>query len=151
MTELIPTLQEIAQICCDGNAFYGDAAEKIQDPRLREVVLEVGRTRGALCRDIHARLRENGERPGGTGTFYGTLHKLYADLRARFAEDGDRIYVAELEEAEDRLLHSLESATLTVEPAEARAVLRQYMPVARAAHERMRALKQGLTERPAAA
>lgn len=151
MAELIPTLQEIAQICCDGNAFYGDVAEKIHDPGLCEAVREVGRIRGALCRDIHVRLRESGEDTGGTGTFYGVLHKLYADLRARFAEDGDRIYVAELEEAEDRLLHSLEEAILTVEPAEARAVLRQYMPAARAAHERMRALKQALTERPAAA
>ncbi|MGH8212548.1 MAG: PA2169 family four-helix-bundle protein [Rhodanobacteraceae bacterium] len=144
MTDLIPTLQEIAQICCDGNAFYAAAAEKMRDSGLRQAVQEVGRIRGALCRDIHVRLRENGEQPGGTGTFYGTLHKLYADLRARFAEDGDRVYVAELEEAEDRLLHSLEEAILTVEPAEARAVLRQYMPAARAAHERMRALKQGL-------
>jgi uncharacterized protein (TIGR02284 family) len=144
MAELIPTLQEVAEICCDGNAFYGAAAEKMQDPGLRRAVQEVGRIRGALCHDIHVRLREKGWQLGGTGTFYGTLHRLYADLRAHFAEDGDRIYVAELEEAEDRLLHSLEEAILTVEPAEARAVLRQYMPAARAAHERMRALKQGL-------
>ncbi|HJU08666.1 MAG TPA: PA2169 family four-helix-bundle protein [Rhodanobacteraceae bacterium] len=151
MTNLIPTLQEIAQICRDGNAFYHDAAEKMQDDDLRVAVQEVGRIRGALCEDIHAWLRQKGEEPSAGGTFYGTLHKLYADLRARLAIDSDRIYVAELEEAEDRLLHSLEQAILAVEPAKARAVLRQYMPAARAAHERMRMLKQALTERPAAA
>ncbi len=144
MSDLIPTLHEIAKICCDGDAFYRDAAEKMQDPELREAVREVGRIRGALCRDIHGGLRDKGEETNGSGTFYGTLHKLYADLRARFAEDSDRIYVAELEEAEDRLLRSLEEASLNLEPADARVILQRYMPAARAAHERMRALKRKL-------
>ncbi len=151
MTELIPTLHDLAQICCDGEAFYREAALKMQNPELREAVQEVGHIRGELCRDFATYLHQQGEQPAGTGTVYGTLHKLYADLRARFAENPDYIYVAELEEAEDRLLHAMEEAMLTLEPAEARAVLRQYMPAARAAHERMRLLKQALGERPAAA
>ncbi len=146
MAELIPTLHDLAQICCDGEAFYRDAAEKMQNEDLRQAVLEVGRVRGDLCRDFAEYLRHQGENPSGTGTFYGTLHKLYADLRARFAEDSDRIYVSELEEAEDRLLHAMEEAMLTLEPADARVVLQRYMPAARAAHERMRALKQGLPD-----
>lgn len=150
MAELIPTLHEIAQICCDGEEFYRHAAERMQDSELREAVREVGRIRGDLCRDIHAWLRGKGAESSG-GTFYGSLHQLYTELRARFAKNGDHIYVAELEEAEDRLLHSLEEAMLTVEPPEARAVLRQYMPAARAAHERMRRLKTGLNESPVAA
>ncbi|HJU26167.1 MAG TPA: PA2169 family four-helix-bundle protein [Rhodanobacteraceae bacterium] len=144
MAELIPTLHEIAQVCADGDAFYRDAAGRVQDPELRRGVLEVGRIRGALRRDVETCLLGKGERPGG-GTYFGALHKLYAELLARFAVDGDRIYVSELEEAEDRLLHSLEEAILRVEPAEARAVLRQYMPAARAAHERMRILKRRVT------
>lgn len=144
MAELIPTLHDLAQICCDGEAFYREAAEKMQNPDLRQAVQEVGRIRGALCRDFAAYLRAQGENPSGSGTIYGALHKLYADLRAQFSADGDRIYVTELEEAEDRLLHAMEEAILTLEPSEARAVLRQYMPAARAAHERMRILKHDL-------
>jgi uncharacterized protein (TIGR02284 family) len=144
MAGLIPTLHDLQQICCDGEAFYCDAAAKIQNAELRRAVQEVGRVRGDLCRDVACYLREKGETPSG-GTLYGTLHKLYAELRARFAEDGDRVYVSELEEAEDRLLHAMEEAMLTLEPAEARTVVRRYMPAARAAHERMRALKRELS------
>lgn len=146
MAELIQTLHDLAQICCDGEAFYRDVAAKIQDSALRDAVQEVGRVRGALCHDFAECLREQGERPSGTGTVYGSLHKLYAELRARFSNDADRIYVAELEEAEDRLLSAMEVALLKLEPAGAREVVRRYMPAARTAHERMRELKIKVTE-----
>ena len=149
MTDLIPTLHDLAQICCDGEAFYKDASEKMCDPDLRAAVLEVSRVRGGLCRDFEAILRARGEEPRGSGTLYGTLHRLYTDLRARFAKDGDQIYVIELEEAEDRMLHAMEEAIVSLEPQEGRAVLRSYMPAARAAHERMRQLKHRLASSPA--
>lgn len=145
MTELIETLHDLAQICCDGEAFYRDAAEKMQDKDLRAAIAQVGEVRAALCRDFLEILRARGEEPSGSGTLYGALHKLYTDVRAHFSADGDRIYIAELEEAEDRLLHAMEAAMLTLEPAEARAVLRRYLPAARAAHERMRSMKREST------
>lgn len=146
MAELIETLHDLAQICCDGESFYRDAATGMRDDPLREAVMEVGRVRGALCQDFAQFLRAQGEQPSGTGTMFGSLRKLYTDLRVTFSTDADRIYVSELEEAEDRLLHAMEAAMLKLEPAAARLVLRRYMPAARAAHERMRALKDKLAE-----
>lgn len=142
MAELIDTLHDLAQICCDGEKFYRDAAEKMQASELRETVTAVGRVRGDLCRDFASLLAAHGEQPTGEGTLYGWMHKLYADFRARLSGNPDEIYVDELEEAEDRLLHALEEAMLTVEPPAAREVLRRYMPAVRDAHQRMRELKR---------
>lgn len=147
MTGLIDTLHDLAQICCDGEKFYRDASEKMHDPDLREAVEAVGRVRGDLCRDFAGMLEAHGERASGEGTLYGRMQKLYADFRARLSGNPDDIYVDGLEEAEDRLLHALEEAMLTVEPPAAREVLRRYMPAARAAHERMRQLKLGAVGR----
>lgn len=142
MAELIDTLHDLAQICCDGEKFYRDAAQKMQNDELREAVSAVGCVRGDLCRDFASLLAAHGELSSDEGTFYGRMHKLYADFRARLSGNPDEIYVDELEEAEDRLLHALEEAMLTVEPPAARDVLRRYMPAARDAHERMRVLKR---------
>ncbi|MGH8164767.1 MAG: PA2169 family four-helix-bundle protein, partial [Rhodanobacteraceae bacterium] len=111
-------------------------------------VCGVGRVRGDLCRDFAGLLAAHGEQANGEGTIYGRMHKLYADFRAHLSGNPDEIYVDELEEAEDRLLHALERAMLTVEPPAAREVLRRYMPAARDAHERMRRLKRGEARKP---
>ncbi|MEO7148451.1 MAG: PA2169 family four-helix-bundle protein [Rhodanobacteraceae bacterium] len=148
MAELIDILHDLVQICCDGEKFYQYAAGKMQSEELREAVSAVGRVRGDLCRDLASLLAAHGERPSDKGTLYGRMHKLYADFRARLSGNPDEIYVDELEEAEDRLLHALEEAMLTVEPPAAREVLRRYMPTARDAHERMRELKRRKARKP---
>ena len=62
----------------------------------------------------------------------------------------DLIYVSELENVEDRLLHAMERATLHLQPEEVHALLRRHLPAARAAHERIRTLKCELTAKAAA-
>ena len=143
MAEILVTLRELAQICRDGERLYGQAAAHMCNPRLREVADEVGRLRGELYREFAALLSEHGLRLCDSGSFYGRLRKRYVALRARFA-DRDRIYVFELENAEDRLLHAMERASLRPQAEEARALLLRHMPAARAAHERMRSLKREL-------
>lgn len=150
MAELIETLHDLAQICCDGEKFYRDAAAKMRNDDLRVAVSAVGRVRGDLCRDFASLLAAQGEQPSDDGTFYGRMHKLYVDFRARLSGNPDEIYVDELEQAEDRLLHALEEAMLSVEPPAAREVLRRYMPAARDAHERMRVLKRKEASMPVA-
>jgi uncharacterized protein (TIGR02284 family) len=38
------------------------------------------------------------------------MRQMYADTRATLAKDEDATYVAQLEEAEDRILHAFEDA-----------------------------------------
>ena len=48
--------------------------------------------------------------PASGGTLMGKLRQVYADTRATLAKDEDATYVAQLEEAEDRILHAFEDA-----------------------------------------
>lgn len=143
MAEVLATLRELARICRDGERLYGQAATRMRSPQLREVAGEVGRLRGELYREFAALLSDPGRRVCDAGSFYGRLRKRYVALRACFA-DRDRVYVFELESAEDRLLHAMERASLRVQAEETRALLNRHMPAARAAHERMRSLKREL-------
>jgi uncharacterized protein (TIGR02284 family) len=145
MAEILATLRELAHICRDGERLYGQAAACMRSQRLREVADEVGASRAELYREFAALPHAHGQRLCETGTLYGRLRRLYAGLRAGFA-DRDRIYVCELERVEDRLLHAMERATLHLQSEEeARELLRRHMPAARATHERLRALKRELT------
>jgi uncharacterized protein (TIGR02284 family) len=144
MAEILATLRELAHICRDGERLYSQAAADMRNARLREVAGEVARVRGELFLEFAALLGEHGRRCEG-GSLYGRLRKRYAGLRARFS-DRDRVYVFELENMEDRLLHAMERASLCQHAGETRALLRRHMPAARAAHERMRELKRELAK-----
>lgn len=140
--ELVDTLCDLTQIARDGQVFYEDAAAKAEDAEVRETTLAMAAVRRHLVEEFSHLLQIRGEEPPASGTLVGSMHKLYTDLRARWSGDRDGVYVSELEEAEDRLLHTFESALVDVEADDARAVLRRYVPLARAAHERMRNLKR---------
>lgn len=149
MAEILATLRELAHLCRDGERLYSQAAVRMRSPGLREVADEAARIRGELYREFAALLRARGQHLCEAGSLYGRLRKRYAGLRAHFA-DRDRIYVCELEYVEDRLLHAMERASLRLQAGEVHALLRRHMPAARAAHERMRALRRELTEKAAA-
>lgn len=149
MAEVLATLRELAHICRDGERLYCHAAARMRSPHLREVAGEVGRVRAELYREFATLLRAHGQPLCEAGSLYGRLRKRYAGFRARFA-DRDLIYVSELENVEDRLLHAMERATLHLQPEEVHALLRRHLPAARAAHERIRTLKYELTAKAAA-
>ncbi|HXS73831.1 MAG TPA: PA2169 family four-helix-bundle protein [Rhodanobacteraceae bacterium] len=148
MAEALAPLRNLVQICRDGERFYREAANRIRDPKLRETAAEARRTRGALGREFAALLGVRGEEISA-GTWNGTWRMQYVNLRARWSRTGDRVYLAEFERVEDRLLHAMERATLHLPLEDLRAVLRRHMPSVRAAHERMRSLSIEPAAKPA--
>lgn len=141
MTQLTETLQSLLAICRDGISFYAEAADKIDDAEAKSTIRQMVQVRERLIADFAKLLERRGESIPAGGTLAGTMQKLYADLRARFSSDPQATYISQLEEAEDRLLHRFEDAIVSSDPGEERDLLRRYVPLARAAHERMRALK----------
>jgi uncharacterized protein (TIGR02284 family) len=145
MPDILATLRELAHICRDGERLYRQAAARMHNTDLREVADEAGRVRGELYRELSALLHGQGQHLCAAGSLYGRLRKRYTGLRARFA-DRDRVYLRELENMEDRLLHAMERASLQPQPEETRELLRRHIPAARATHERVRGVKRELSD-----
>ncbi|MEO8461516.1 MAG: PA2169 family four-helix-bundle protein [Dokdonella sp.] len=141
MSDFTVTLSDLVQISRDGHAFYSEAAGKVIDAEARQTIDDMAAVRANLIRDLSRQLKEHGEEPPRRGTLYGAMAKLYADTLATFSGDRDGVYVSQLEEAEDRLLHTFEEALLSVDEPETRAILKRYLPLARNAHARMSDLK----------
>ena len=93
--------------------------------------------------DNGVKVAANQSEPASGGTMLGKLRQFYADTRATLAKDEDATYVAQLEEAEDRILHAFEDALESADN-DVRVLLAVEMPKVRACHDRMRALKQNM-------
>lgn len=144
MTDNTHLLQDLVQVTRDSQSFYHDAAKETNDPRLRDVFNRMATAKSGLINALSGTLVSLGETPASSGTVAGNLRKAYADARAVFSKDDDKIYVGQLEETEDRILEHFEDALAKTDSANVKTVLTEHLPKVRACHDEMRSLKQGM-------
>lgn len=138
------TLKELVQIARDGATFYEESIEKVEDPQLKSIFSDMAKHKRDLIQSLSSTLRVHDEDVPEDGTVAGKFRQGYADLRAALTKDDARIYVSQLEESEDRLLHHFESALDEIVDSSVKNVLQLHMPQVRACHDQMRELKKAI-------
>ncbi|HWV07952.1 MULTISPECIES: ferritin-like domain-containing protein [unclassified Pseudomonas] len=140
MTSKTAQLNELIEITRDGQRFYEHAHDAVKDVRLQALFRDMSQVKTQVIQALAVKVAANQETPSSGGTVIGKLRQVYADTRASLSSDEEATYVAQLEEAEDRILHAFEDALESAEP-DVRALLAVEMPKVRACHDRMRSLK----------
>lgn len=133
-------LNELIAIIRDGQRFYEHAHDEIEDVRLQALFRDMAQAKHQVIQALAVKVAANHEEPTSSGTLVGKLRQAYADARATLSSDEEATYVAQLEEAEDRILEAFEDAMESAQP-DVRALLAVEMPKLRACHQRMRELK----------
>lgn len=144
MNQNAELLREIVQVATDGADFYESAQREIEYSDLAEVFARMARAKRDLIVALNERLAAMGEGTAVTGTLLGALRRTYADVRASLSSDDVEIYVAQLEDTEDRLLDHVRDAIRKSSDPEVRMHLESHLPRVRACHEEMRTLKRQL-------
>ena len=135
-------LQELVQIARDNADFYESAREEVKNPGLKDLFTRMAAAKRKLIQSLGARLALSGEEVPDSGTMAGNFRKMYADLRASMSSKDDAIYVAQLEEAEDRLLEHFNESLQSLDDVRMREAVSAQLPQVRACHDEMRALKR---------
>lgn len=135
------TLKDLVQISRDGLEFYEAAITEVKSERLKSVFTRMAGHKRTLIAALSSKLAMNDESVPTDGTFAGSVRKTYADVRALLSSNEDKVYVAQLEEAEDRLIKHYEKALEDATDPSVKGLLKQHFPQVRAAHDEMRALK----------
>lgn len=138
------TLNDLIEVLNDGESFYTEAASKPELSAYRSLFQRMARTKQAIAGDLKAQVASHGDNPADGGTFFGTLRAKYTELRSSFGSDKAKVYVDQLEQAEDSILEAFESHIKDTDNAEVRAILTRYMPEVLSAHNEMRDLKMRL-------
>jgi uncharacterized protein (TIGR02284 family) len=133
-------LNELIEITRDGEQFYCHAAQEVGDQRLRSLFEELARAKQQLVETLALALAARHEEPPRGGTLLGSLQRIYVDARARLSRDEDAVYVAQLADAEARILRAFEEARGEA-PTELQTLLDRELPQIRACHARMQELK----------
>lgn len=143
MTSQTAQLNDLIEITRDGQRFYEHASKQVRNTQLQDLFASMSRSKIEVIQALAEKIAANHEQPASGGTFLGPLQRIYADTRATLSADEDATYVAQLEDAEDRILHAFEDVLKNAEP-DVRVLLNREMPKVRACHDRMRNLKRSI-------
>lgn len=141
MSQKTEQLNELIAIIRDGQRFYEHAHDEIKDERLQALFRDIAQAKHQVIQALAVKVAANHEAPASSGTLMGKLRQAYADARATLSSDEEATYIAQLEDAEDRILEAFEDAMESAQP-DVRALLAVEMPKVRACHQRMRELKK---------
>ena len=141
MSDKTSELNELIEITRDGKVFYEHARDEVKDVQLKSLFTDMAQAKTELIAALQSKVVANHDKPATGGTLAGKARQVYADTKAALSSDEGATYIAQLEEAEDRILHAFEEAMDGHEP-DLRAELATQMPKVRACHDRMRDLKK---------
>lgn len=141
MSQKTEQLNELIAIIRDGQRFYEHAHDEIKDERLQALFRDMAQAKHQVIQALAVKVAANHEAPASSGTLMGKLRQAYADARATLSSDEEATYIAQLEDAEDRILEAFEDAMESAQP-DVRALLAVEMPKVRVCHQRMRELKK---------
>lgn len=139
MSQKTEQLNELIAIIRDGQRFYEHAHDEINNEQFKALCRDMAQAKHQIIQALSVKVAANHEQPTDSGTLVGKLRQAYADARATLASDEESTYLAQLEEAEDRILEAFEDAMETAQP-DVQALLAVEMPKVRACHQRMREL-----------
>lgn len=139
--DITDTLNDLIQICVDGEEGFRAAAEALEDPGLRDELLDYSAERRRFRDELHSRVAAGGEDPIERGSVAGALHRGWIDLRTALATNDRYAILAECERGEDAAVAAYRKALSSDLPPEFETIVQlQYEDVLRA-HDRVKALR----------
>lgn len=135
-------LNDIVAVCRDGEKLYRHVANQVENQQLRNMFSDMARVRLRIARELESEVALRGQIPKGTGTMVGKITRWYVEARSHFINFGDRVFIDQLEETEERTLGVLRSAVQKVEDKSLVYRLSSLVATFQMSHDRMRAIQK---------
>lgn len=146
-SETISTLNTLIATTIDSIKGYENSAEDIKNDRLREIFRQRADDRQQIVESLRAEVRHLGGDPEDSGSFMGSAHQRFEDLKSTVTGGDEKSIVDTVESGEDYLKGKFEAAlkgdTLN---GDARAVVERCYQSVRAGHDQISELKHGMEE-----
>ena len=98
-------LKDIAELLIDSQKGYKEAAERVEAPHLKQLLVRLSNDRSPLVNEVNSQLRMLGEDDvPSEGTLKGSLHRAWIDLRDSLSASDNANVLDECERGEKYLL-----------------------------------------------
>jgi uncharacterized protein (TIGR02284 family) len=137
-TNTLELLNELIEICRDGETGYVHAAAIINDPQLKVYFAEQAKERTRLLAELTREAKRMGEsEPDISGSVAGAMHRVWFEAKADLGL-GDQAILNSVEMGEDAAKKAYKEALDADLPDQVRALVHRQAQSVFAAHDRVR-------------
>jgi uncharacterized protein (TIGR02284 family) len=142
----LSALNDLTQICKDGQKGFATAAEGVKDPELQTLFSQYANQRAQFVQELQQQVIALGGQPEDSGTVAGAAHRAWVDLKAAITGKDDHAIVAECERGEDVAKEMYEKALNSSDlPGTLLSLIQAQYAQIKEAHDRVRTIRDSVT------
>lgn len=137
----ISVLNELIETCKDGAKGFASAAEKADSPQLKSLFTQYSAQRTSFAADLDGQVVSLRGKPAEAGHVAAVVHRGWIDIKTALSGNDDKALLNECERGEDYAKKAYMDALKEDLPADARAVVERQSAEVKAAHDKVRDLR----------
>ena len=139
-------LNDLIQICKDGQDGFRDAGENVKHSDLKSLFASYSLQRSKFAGELQQLVTQLGEEPEKSSGIASAIHRGWIDLKAAFTNGSDHAILAECERGEDYAVAAYRDALKEELPANVRSVVTEQSIVVKATHDDIRNRRDACAE-----
>ena len=138
----ITTLNQLLEVCRDGEMGFASAATHVQDAGTKWMFQEIARRRGQFADELKQEIRRLGGAPHEGGSLAGSVHRHWMDVKQALRGRNDASIIAEAARGEEIAVGAYADAVKASLPPPTRAIVERHQKDVRDTHDRVSALEK---------
>jgi len=139
--EVISELNKLIEVCKDGQEGFKMAAEGVERSDLKSFFYEYSQQRAQFAGELQTLVQTLGGDPENSGTFSGTLHRGWMNLKSAITGSDEGSILNECERGEDSAKSAFKAAAQEPLPGYIHDVVTDQLRAIMQAHDRVKALR----------
>ena len=139
--KVIGILNDLIEICRDGQSGFKEAAENATSHDLKNFFSDASLERARFVGDLQEQVRLLGGDVENTGSTAGALHRSWIKIKGTLTGKDDESILNEAERGEDAAVKSYEEALKEALPAPCRIMLESQSREVKQAHDRVKRMR----------
>lgn len=140
--DTISLLNDLIQICKDGQKGFHDAAEGVKDSNLKRLFTSYSQQRAEFATELQREVQRLGGEPATSGDAAGALHRGWLNLKDAITGNDDGAIVSECERGEDVAKRKYNEALEKNLPIEVRNLINRQAIQVKETHDHVRSLER---------
>lgn len=140
--EVISTLNSVIETLKDGQEGFRQASEAVKDSQLKTLFGELSLQRSKFAGELQSHIIQMGDSdPEDSSSTAGALHRAWINMKSAVTSQDDHAILAECERGEDSAVAEYKKAMEAELPSPVRDILSTQYTDVKAAHDRVKALR----------
>jgi uncharacterized protein (TIGR02284 family) len=140
-SDVVDVLQDLVEVCKDGEYGFRQSAERAQRQDLQSLFTQRAQDCQRGAQELNAHIRRYGGTPEDSGSALGAVHRGWVSVKSALSTNDDKAILEECERGEDNALARYRKALQKPLPAECKALVERQLQGVQRNHDQIKMLR----------